>query len=32
MRTEEVIVLSYQESWKDDFEKLRKSYVLFLAS
>lgn len=22
MRTEEVIVLSYQESWKDDFEKI----------
>jgi hypothetical protein len=24
MRTEEVIVLSYQESWKDDLKKLRK--------
>ena len=24
MRTEEVIVLSYQESWKDDFEKIKQ--------
>lgn len=24
MRTKEVLVLSYQESWKDDFKKIAK--------
>ena len=32
MRTEEVIVLSYQESWKDDFEKIPGSPIAYWAS